>query len=166
MDVIGLYFKVDQSITSLVQFLSNGTAKTKLVFLYSGELLNIDEQNGNTTGREGSRFGFTVSGSDYIKSIVTPLWFDYFKHSTFDFANITNGSWWKNCTLPILSYATATGINATFLLVGQFGFTMIVTGVILLNMMFMCPKTLSEKDYKYPKFKLFLIGFAMTMPSL
>ena len=98
--------------------------------------------------------------------IVTPLWFDYFKHSTFDFANITNGSWWKNCTLPVLPYATAAGINATFLLVGQFGFTMIVTGVILLNMMFVCPNTLSEKDHKYPKFKLFLIGFAMTMSSL
>ena len=79
--------------------------------------------------------------------IVTPLWFDYFKHSTFGFANITNGSCCTNCTLPILPYATATGINATFLLVGQFGFTMIVTGVILLNIMFMCPKTLSEKDY-------------------
>ena len=98
--------------------------------------------------------------------IMTPLWFDYFKHSIFEFANITNGSCWTNYTLPILPYATATGINATFLLVGQFGFTMIVIGVILLNMMFMCPKTLSEKDYKYPKFKLFLIGFAMTMSSL
>ena len=99
-------------------------------------------------------FILTVLSVCVIKSrvgyyIVTPLWFDYFKLATFDFANVTNGSQSENDTMTIVPLLSGRSISATFLLVGQFGFVAIWTGFILLAMMLGCPKTLSSTNYQY-----------------
>ena len=98
--------------------------------------------------------------------IVTPLWLDYFKGSTLDFANTTNDSRLANDTMTVLPLKSGRSINATFLLVGQWGFVAVLTGLTLLGMILGCPNTLSDINYKYPKYQLFLVGFAMAMSSL
>lgn len=98
--------------------------------------------------------------------IVTPLWMDFFKPLDFPLGNLTNASVWpSNRTLSVFPFASD-GINATFMVVGQFLFVTMCTGSALIFMRMLCPGTLTEATYRYPKRRIFIIALGMSLSAV
>ena len=102
--------------------------------------------------------------------IVTPLWLDYFSESTVNASNITNHSETACSTQSLLlllsTKNTSHSIGAQFIVLGQWGYSTVVSGVILVWMLLCCPATITRTDRSYPKLNFLIIGFSQAISSV
>ncbi len=100
-------------------------------------------------------------------SLVTPLWLDFFRVTAVPWANTTNAtsSGVHNHTLSVLPLDYS-HINVTFLLVGHYGFVVLVVSLMWVFTMVVCPQHVSNADYSYPKRRIALIGLGTGLSSV
>ncbi len=96
--------------------------------------------------------------------ILAPVWLDFFRITSFPWGNLTNHSR-SDDVMSVLPLASQE-IGVLFLVIGQFGFTALGTGVMLLAMMVMCPGVLTQTDYGYPKRRILLVGFCFGLSTI
>ena len=131
--------------------MSNETKSTILKVLVVGAL-----SLGVVTSRVGS-------------FVVTPLWLDFFNSFTFDAYNVTNitETSSQNPLVPVFpGKLISHSVGAHFIVFGQWGYSTLVSGVILLCILICCPTNITNVDRNFPKRSFFIIGFSQALSSL
>ena len=100
--------------------------------------------------------------------IFTPIWVDYFNLNSSEILNVTNTSNTNFTPIAPLTpaYLTSHRISIIFVVVGQYGFSTIVFGIILLGIMLFSPGTITERERNHPKKNFFIIGFAQGVSAI
>ena len=101
--------------------------------------------------------------------VVTPLWLDFFNGFTLGFYNVTNitETSSQNPLVPVIpGKLISHSVGAHFIVFGQWGFSAVVSGVILLCILICCPTNITNADRNFPKQSFFIIGFSQALSSL
>ena len=101
--------------------------------------------------------------------VVTPLWLDYFNEFTFDAYNVANitGTSSESPFVPAFpGKLISHGVGAHFIVFGQWGYSALVSGIILLCILICCPSNITKADRNFPKRIFFIIGFSQALSSL
>lgn len=101
--------------------------------------------------------------------VVTPLWLDFFNGFTFDAYNVTNitGTSSQSPFVPAFpAKLISHSVGAHFIVFGQWGYSALVSGIILLCILICCPTNITKADRNFPKRSFFIIGFSQALSSL
>ncbi len=97
--------------------------------------------------------------------IAAPVLLDFFRITSFPLGNLTDNSTGSGNTSTVLPLASE-GISALFLLIGQYGFATLGSGLLLVILILVQPGFLTETDRRHSKRRIFIMAFCMTLSSL